>query len=481
MHIKAKYSWFKHLDFMIIDLISLLVAFVISYALKFGSMNFLQSDSWSKYVIIISLVCIIITFIVNPYSGIFRRRYYQEIIKSLQFTIYNLLGISVILYTFKSGEIYSREVTIWMYMLYFPLSLSLKYIWKKLLVSGKVIINTTKQISLFIIASSDNFRQTIRNVMAGDLQLYDIKGISILGGSNRKNIDIDNDNSGKTIPVIEDYISFILNNNISDVLIAADLSEISEEVYKTLSINGVGVNLVVDNVIGFQSEDQYIQNFGVYKALSINAFSFTPGQVFYLGIKRVVDVIASLVGIVFLVPISIVVKLIYVLSGDNASIFYRQNRIGENGRKIKIWKFRSMVPNADAVLKDLLKNPEYKRQWEENQKLDNDPRITKAGHILRITSIDELPQLVNVLIGDMSLVGPRPLVEGELEEHGGLKLYQKVRPGITGWWGCSGRSNVDYRERLELEYYYVKNCSLYLDILCIFRTVFAVLKREGAQ
>ena len=103
------------------------------------------------------------------------------------------------------------------------------------------------------------------------------------------------------------------------------------------------------------------------------------------------------------------------------------------------------------------------------------------GKLLRKCSLDELPQCVNMLLGSMSLVGPRPLVDGELEAHGGLKLYQKVKPGITGWWGCNGRSNIEYRERLELEYYYIKNFSMYLEILCVFRTFFAVLKKDGAE
>jgi len=155
--------------------------------------------------------------------------------------------------------------------------------------------------------------------------------------------------------------------------------------------------------------------------------------------------------------------------------------VGKNGRPIRIYKYRSMVPNAGEILKELLKDEKYREEWQKNQKLENDPRITKVGKFLRKTSLDELPQLINVLIGEMSLVGPRPLVEGELEDHEGLKLYQKVKPGITGWWGCNGRSNIEYRERLELEYYYVKHVSPYIDILCLFRTVLAVLKRDGAQ
>ena len=120
-------------------------------------------------------------------------------------------------------------------------------------------------------------------------------------------------------------------------------------------------------------------------------------------------------------------------------------------------------------------------QWRRSQKLDDDPRITPVGRLLRQTSLDELPQFFNVIMGDMSIIGPRPLVPGELEEHGGRPLYNKVKPGLTGWWACNGRSDIEYDERLDLEYFYVANCSLYLDTLCILRTALAVLKRSGAQ
>ena len=252
-------------------------------------------------------------------------------------------------------------------------------------------------------------------------------------------------------------------------------------VYRELVANGVGVNLVVESLMGFQTEEQSVSNIGVNKALSVGTFSFSPSQSFYLIIKRLFDMLCGLFGIVLLIPVTLLVKLAYLLSGDKAQIFYRQRRVGLNGKLIFIWKFRSMVPNAGEILEELLKDPKYAKEWAENQKLEHDPRVTKVGEFLRKTSVDELPQLINVLRGDMSLVGPRPLVVGELEAHNGLKLYQKVKPGITGWWGCNGRSNIDYRERLELEYYYVRNCSLYLDVLCIIRTLWAVLIKDGAQ
>lgn len=206
-------------------------------------------------------------------------------------------------------------------------------------------------------------------------------------------------------------------------------------------------------------------------------------QTAFFGIKRGFDIVVSLVGCIVLLPLMIIVKISNMISGDYNPIFYKQKRIGKNGKLIYIYKFRSMVPNADEVLQELLeKSPERKKEWEENQKLENDPRITKMGNILRKTSLDEIPQMINVLKGDMSLIGPRPLIEGELDSHNGNhQIYENVRPGITGWWACNGRSATTYEERLDLEYYYVQNMSLSLDIKCIIKTVLAVIKKDGAK
>lgn len=202
----------------------------------------------------------------------------------------------------------------------------------------------------------------------------------------------------------------------------------------------------------------------------------------YLFSKRFFDIIFSILGLVCILPIAIVIKVSYMLSGDFDSIFYTQKRIGKDGKIINLFKFRSMVSNADEVLKELLKQKKYKKEWEKNQKFENDPRITKIGHFIRKTSLDEVPQFINVLKGDMSLVGPRPLVEGELDAHNGNhEIYESVKPGITGWWGCNGRSATTYEERLNLEYFYVNNRSLTLDIKCILKTIAAVLCKKGAK
>lgn len=203
----------------------------------------------------------------------------------------------------------------------------------------------------------------------------------------------------------------------------------------------------------------------------------------YIGIKRTIDVIGSLVGMVLLVPATIAIYIARkVLKEDDGPIFYTQLRIGKNGKQFRLYKFRSMCMNADEKLKEYLEsNEKARKEFEENQKLQHDPRITKLGHFLRKTSLDELPQMLNILKGEMSFVGPRPVVEKEIEKYGENKeKLLSVKPGLTGYWQVNGRSNTTYEERMNMELYYAENCSLWLDIKIFFKTFITVFKKEGA-
>lgn len=203
---------------------------------------------------------------------------------------------------------------------------------------------------------------------------------------------------------------------------------------------------------------------------------------FYRGTKRLFDIICALIGVICMIPIIVIIKIAYVCSGDFKSIFYTHTRVGKFGKHFQLYKFRTMVWNSQEILEELLKDPKYKKEWKENQKFENDPRITKVGKILRKTSLDELPQMLNILKNDMSLIGPRPLIPGELDEHNGNhKIYEKVKPGVTSWWACHGRSATTYEERLALEYYYVQNRSFLLDLKCILLTIKAVISKTGAK
>lgn len=198
-------------------------------------------------------------------------------------------------------------------------------------------------------------------------------------------------------------------------------------------------------------------------------------------IKRCFDVLFSFFMLTPLAILSAAIKLINIAHNDFGPLFYKQERIGKDGRPFTIIKYRTMTPDAEKELIKLLENDENKNEWEQYHKFAKDPRITPIGLFLRKSSIDELPQFVNVLKGDMSIIGPRPLVPGELELHGGLPIYNQIKPGITGWWACNGRSVLSYAQRLEYEYYYVKNASLWLDIRIFFKTIECVFHKTGAR
>lgn len=201
-----------------------------------------------------------------------------------------------------------------------------------------------------------------------------------------------------------------------------------------------------------------------------------------LFVKRVIDIIGGLVGIVLLIPVTILIGIVNIIFKENGPIFYSQERIGKNGKKFKMYKYRSMVVDADKKLKTILQeNEELREEFKRTRKLKNDPRITKIGKVLRKTSLDELPQLINVLKGEMSLVGPRAVVDGEIDLFGENRdTVLSVKPGITGYWAANGRSNTTYEERVNMETFYAKNFNLALDIKILFKTVFSVVKREGA-
>lgn len=200
--------------------------------------------------------------------------------------------------------------------------------------------------------------------------------------------------------------------------------------------------------------------------------------------KRIIDILGGFVGVILLIPVTIGVYIARkILKEDDGPLFYEQLRYGKDGKKFRIYKFRSMCVDADKKLKEYLaNNDEARKEFEENQKLKNDPRITKIGDFLRKTSIDELPQLINVLKGEMSLIGPRPIVDGEIEKYGTNKdKFLSVKPGLTGYWAANGRNNITYSERIKMELYYVDNMSFGLDLNIFLKTIVSVIKKERAN
>lgn len=207
----------------------------------------------------------------------------------------------------------------------------------------------------------------------------------------------------------------------------------------------------------------------------------------YRVFKRIIDIIGAILGCLILLPLTLCIWIANIISKDNGPVFYVHKRIGKNGKEFKMYKYRTMCMNAHDMVKDEESMKKYFtaeqiEEWKENYKIENDPRITKIGNFLRKTSLDEVPQVLNILKGELSIIGPRPVTDEELEKYEDNKeKFLSVTPGLTGYWATNGRSDTSYDERMKMELYYVKNISLKLDVQIFFKTIISVLKREGAK
>jgi Undecaprenyl-phosphate galactose phosphotransferase WbaP len=197
-------------------------------------------------------------------------------------------------------------------------------------------------------------------------------------------------------------------------------------------------------------------------------------------VKRQLDVLGAAVLAIVFSPLMLVILI--MMHGSGGPVIYKHRRVGRDGRMFECLKFRTMVPNADQILRDLLeRDSALKAEWVQDHKLRNDPRITPLGRFLRRTSLDELPQIWNVVRGEMSLVGPRPVVREELLRYGrNVGAYLAAKPGITGLWQVTGRNNTDYRRRVVLDTYYVRNQNLALDLYILIKTTGVVVGGKGA-
>lgn len=279
---------------------------------------------------------------------------------------------------------------------------------------------------------------------------------------------------------IEDVDSFIKSHNIDTVLIAIpELKKKNLNSLFELFKNKVNVIKYLPQVNGLVTFDTKVEDFdGILMISNSRGVNQTGSYI----LKRLMDICAGLCGILILIPLTVFVFVKNRKEGDKGPIFFTQNRIGKDGKEFKMYKYRTMVLGADKILEELMeKDPAIREEYTVNKKLANDPRITSAGKFLREKSLDEFPQFINVLLGQMSLIGPRPYLPREKEDMGDY-YYDVIacKPGITGMWQSHGRSEVDFDHRLLLDEYYYRNWSFWLDVTLLFKTVKQVLYGRGA-
>lgn len=281
--------------------------------------------------------------------------------------------------------------------------------------------------------------------------------------------------SYKGIPVFpstENILPIIKNHNVKQAIICdykGDMMQIMTSYRYTITVS--------KNQTYFTSNQQLKDIAGTIGFSSIHNLTFKSNYI----IKRIVDIGIILILSPIWIPVMIILAIL-TKSTSKGPVFYGHKRIGKNHKEIKCWKFRSMCVNSQEILQQILETDPIKRaEWEKDRKFQDDPRVTKFGKFLRKTSLDELPQIFNILKGDMSLVGPRPVTEPELVKYGNYKDYVlSVLPGLSGMWQISGRSDTGYEERISFDTYYIQNWSIWLDIWILLKTIWVVLRGKGA-
>ena len=226
------------------------------------------------------------------------------------------------------------------------------------------------------------------------------------------------------------------------------------------------------------TQQEVIGNISILKLPVKGYRKLSKTKLLYTNIKRVLDLILSIIGAIVLLPVFILIAIAIKIESKGPAIF-KHTRIGKDGKVIKIYKFRTMVNNAEDMIKNF--TIDQQKEFKQNYKLKNDPRITKIGKILRNTSLDELPQIFNIIKGDLSIIGPRPVIEEELKKYEeNIEKFLSVTPGLTGYWAANGRSSTTYEQRMQMELYYIDNMSFMMDVKVFFKTILSVLKKEGA-
>ena len=332
---------------------------------------------------------------------------------------------------------------------------------------------------LLIIGVGNTARELAHVIKENNFTMYNLLGYisaNYLEGVNQS-IRVEEE---KILGSCCDIERVIEENKINEVIIALPLAD-NKQMSEIINRLDGKVNKIkfIPELNGTYTFNSQIENYDGLMIISAN-INFVKG--FSRVLKRAIDIGVSFLGILLLIPLTILVWIKTDKKERKEGLFFTQERIGRNGRKIVIYKYRSMVTGADEILEKMMKeDPEIKEEYEKNKKLKNDPRVTKIGEFLRKTSLDEFPQFINVFKGEMSFVGPRPYLPREKNDMG--TYYEKIvksKPGITGMWQTHGRSETDFEERLILDEYYFRNWSLWLDVVIIIKTIKNVIGKKGA-
>lgn len=469
-----KHYTYEYMLILLVDLVSILISLSVSYGIRYGYLlgKGTETDDGSRMAGLFIISYIVIALCLDFYHHFFRRTALRELFEVVRSEVIVGAFVVLILYLMHNASILSRLVFGYFLVINLPIMYVFRLLLKKLLLLG---YRKSKYASrMLLVTNAEEADKIVHNILRYKEWQRMMVGIVLLDGGEQTEI--------RGIPVVCDeagFMDYAVHNGVDEVFFAGRLAEDSPKLeawVDELCAMGVCVNV---NISAFDIHCTGKRNLGrVGKYASVtfvrNAFSKTE-----LMAKRALDICGALVGMVVLAVATIFVAPAIKLDSPGP-VFFGQTRMGKNGRTFKLYKFRSMYIDAEERKKELMAQNEMNGLM---FKMENDPRITKVGKFIRKTSIDELPQFWNILVGDMSLVGTRPPTLDEFQQYESKhKCRLSMTPGLTGMWQISGRSDIkDFDDVIKLDMEYIDNWTIWKDIRILFQTVKVVLMGKGSE
>ncbi len=460
---------------LLVDLCCIVISFLLSAWIRYGGLTnqWLNVNVYGVAFAIVLLLYIVIYYFCDTYSKLFKRGYIEEMAAVLKINCWLAVSLTLIMYLFQEGSVYSRLF----FLCFFWLNVLITYVarqyykvillavYKKSKASSKITIITTYEQVLGILSrirSENNWEFQVTYLTILDRQMT---GQSISG------IQVKADRDSMYEVAKQEALDGVFIHIPNDNTLSLNLEEV------VLGFQNMGITVDISiNTLGLKIKEKVVRELSGYHVLTFSSRLFDGSQ---LKFKRLVDIIGGIIGCVILILLTIFIAPAILLE-SRGPILFSQTRIGRNGRRFKIYKFRSMYVDAEERLSELMKYNEMNGYM---FKMKDDPRITKVGRFLRKTSLDEFPQFINILKGDMSLVGTRPPTEIEfLHYEGRHKRRLALKSGLTGLWQVSGRSDInDFEDVVKLDLEYIDNWSIFMDMKILFKTVGVVLFRRGSR
>jgi len=472
-NVRRKNKMIETYSVLMIDILCVVVSYAVALFIRFNLINYENYPKQFHFMVgaYIVILCLLYNMFLDANRNFFTRGYYQEFYYTVRYTLILVVGLVVVLYLLQQSYEFSRSVYGIFAVLNTLLTYGIHMAFKKAI--WKYYTKSTNADKMLVITKEILAEEVLGNLIKGKEWYYDITAAVVY----------DADRRGSTImevPVVaskEDLYETVVQMTVDEVFICLpgeSLIEIRDMVQRFEEM-GLTCHYNVD-LFSHSNPHTYVQQLAGYSVIS---FALRTMDSRRLLIKRIVDIVGALVGLAITAMLMPFVALAIKLDSPGP-VFFSQTRIGKNGRRFKIWKFRSMYTDAEARKKELEAQNEIKGLM---FKMEDDPRITRVGRFIRRTSIDEMPQFLNILLGDMSLVGTRPPTEDEFERYSGYyRRRMSVTPGLTGMWQVSGRSEIqDFEEIVKLDLEYIDNWCLGLDVKILFMTVFVVLGRKGSK